>query len=126
MPEFVPTEEDRRWVKALIGIRMTVDEICKLIKNPRTNHPIDLKTFNKVFAEEVAIGRANIRGVVGRKLYEALEKGEQWAINFGLRHFHGYRNEDVTVSVGAGGSAANAEDVGIEVTFRRPRPVEDD
>jgi hypothetical protein len=75
--------------------------------------------LRRAFAAELAAANAKIKSLVSTRFYEALLRGDQWAINFGLRHFLGYRNDDVKVSIG-GGDHPSAKDEGIVVTFVRP------
>ena len=104
----------------MAGMRMSHGEIAGVIINPRTQKPIDDMTLRRAFATELAAAKAKIKSLVSTRFYEALLRGEQWAINFGLRHFLGYRNDDVKVSIG-GGDYASAEDTGIEVSFVKSR-----
>lgn len=122
MPVFVPTDEQRKVVQVLSGMRMTHEEIAAVVRNPRTNRPIDRTTLEKAFAEELAVGRTHIKSVGAAKYYEKLVAGEQWAINFALKHFNGFEPRETTITVAEGtGSGASAEDVGIQVTFVRPK-----
>src|SRR5262249_40069257 len=118
-PKFIPSTEQKNFVSVMAGMRMSHAEIAGVIINPRTQKPIDDMTLRRAFATELAVARAKIKSLVSTRFYEALIRGEQWAINFGLRHFLGYRNDDVKVSIG-GGDHQSAEDEGIVVTFVRP------
>ncbi len=118
-PPFMPTKEQRNFVTVMINMNLTQEEIASLIINPHTDKSIDKHTLQKAFNGELATGRSRIKSVVGSKLYQALEAGEQWAINFGLRHFNKFQNEGTSVTVSQN-SGVNAEDAGIQVTFVRP------
>jgi hypothetical protein len=117
-PKFIPSTEQKNFVSVMAGMRMSHAEIAGVIINPRTQKPIDDMTLRRAFAAELAVAKAKIKSLVSTRFYEALLRGEQWAINFGLRHFLGYRNDDVKVSIG-GGDHPSAEDTGIQVEFIR-------
>ena len=58
---FKPTAEQRRCVETMIGINVPEAEICRQIKNPVTDKPIDLETLRKYFAAEIAFGAAKMK-----------------------------------------------------------------
>ncbi len=118
-PPFMPTKEQKNFVTVMVNMNMTWEEIASLIINPHTDKAIDKHTLQKAFGLELQTGRSRIKSVVGSKLYQALEAGEQWAINFGLRHFNKFQNEATSVTVSQS-QGINAEDVGIQVSFIRP------
>ena len=62
---FNPTTEQRGNVEAMIGFGIPETEICLLIKNPATGKPINLATFRKYFAAEIATGAAKVKSLVG-------------------------------------------------------------
>ena len=62
---FNPTAEQRGNVEAMIGFGIPETEICLLIKNPATGKPINLATFRKYFAAEIATGAAKVKSLVG-------------------------------------------------------------
>jgi hypothetical protein len=74
-------------VSVMAGMRMSHAEIAGVIINPRTEKPIDDMPLRRAFAAELAVAKAKIKSLVSTRFYEALLRGEQWAINFGLRHF---------------------------------------
>jgi hypothetical protein len=49
----------------MIGFGIPETEICLLIKNPATGKPINLATFRKYFAAEIATGAAKVKSLVG-------------------------------------------------------------
>ena len=51
---FKPTAEQRGCVETMIGYGVPEAEICLLIKNPKTDKPIDLESLRKHFAAEIA------------------------------------------------------------------------
>lgn len=118
MPTFVPTEEEKRFVLAMAGTKMTREEICSVILNPRTNKPIDVMTLDKAFAAELAAGRSQIKKITSVRFYDAVDRGEPWALKMALRNFHGITDES-TVGVGIE-ATADAESMGIRVVFVKP------
>ena len=62
---FNPTAEQRGNVEAMIGFGIPETEICLLIKNPATGKPINLATFRKYFAAEIATGATKVKSLVG-------------------------------------------------------------
>jgi hypothetical protein len=90
MPPFPATAEQRRMVERMIGLRVSHQEICEIIHNPRTGRPIARSSFLQIFAREIAEGRARLKDLVGRRYYEALRAGEVWAVRAGLRNLHGW------------------------------------
>ena len=54
---FVPTAEQRQNVEAMTGFGIALGDIARLIKNPATGKPLDLKTLHKHFADEIVTGQ---------------------------------------------------------------------
>jgi len=74
---FNPTPEQRDWVEAMIGYGILEDEICRLIKNPKTGKPISLKTLRKYFAAEIAAGAVKADALVDNWIIKTiLGRGE--------------------------------------------------
>jgi hypothetical protein len=46
-PPFVPTDEQRSFVAAMTGMRMTWEEMRQLVVNPETGHPISQRVFGQ-------------------------------------------------------------------------------
>jgi hypothetical protein len=112
----------------MAGIKMTLDEIRLLIINQQTNEPIAKTVLVKAFKRELTDGKARLKSIIARRFYEALERGDSWAIQLGLRTQFGWRPD------GLGGFIA-PPDPGdgprstIRVEFVRPDPkmlIEDD
>src|SRR6516225_341151 len=91
-PPFHATAETKALVKALAGMRLTRIEICKLVINPHTQRPISIDSLNKYFRPELEAGWAALKGLVGRRYIEALNAGQVWAIQAGLRQLFGWKN----------------------------------
>jgi hypothetical protein len=122
-PPFEPTREQRRFVAAMAGTRMTWDEMCQLVLNPRSGKPISKETLGKYFRQELDAGKAKLKAKVAGKWMDAIDKGEQWAVQFALRHICGYRDGEVSVNVGADGETRTSS---IQIEFVRPRHRPDD
>ena len=122
MPPFEPTEEQRGFVRVMSGMRMTHEEIAQVVRNPRTRKPIDRKTLEKHFPEELAVGRTHMKSLGAIRYYQALDRGDQWATTFALKHFNGFEPKETTIAISEGTDVGmNAENVGIQVTFVRPK-----
>ena len=57
---FVPTQEQRRNVKLLVGLGIPQDKICLMVVNPQTEKPLDPKSLRKHFPRELEIGAAEL------------------------------------------------------------------
>ena len=55
---FVPTQEQRRNVKLLVGLGIPQDKICLMVVNPQTEKPLDPKSLRKHFPRELEPARA--------------------------------------------------------------------
>ena len=82
-PAFVPTPSERRFVQAMAGLRMSTDEICKVIGSGRNcspgsenGRPIAKTTLYRHFKNELASGRAMLKARVAGKFYNALDNDE--------------------------------------------------
>jgi hypothetical protein len=84
-PPFIPTDDQRRFVTALAGIRMTWEEIRQLVVNPQTGEPITKTTLARAFKRELADGKAKLKSLVATRFYEALRRGDPWAVQMGLK-----------------------------------------
>ena len=57
---FVPTQEQCRNVKVLVGLGIPQDKICLMVVNPQTEKPLDPKSLRKHFPRELEIGAAEL------------------------------------------------------------------
>lgn len=122
-PPFVPTDEQRRFVTAMAGIRMTWEEIRLLINNPMTHKPITKTTLSRAFKRELADGKAKLKSLIATRFYEALGQGESWATQMGLKTQFGWQPD------GAGGFTVPPDPTTttIHIAFVKPGPaLEDD
>ena len=92
-PAFVPTNEQRNFVAAMVGCRMTHEEICSVLVNPQANRGLDKMTLQKAFPEELAHGKAKLKSLVQSKWIESINSGEWRAVQFGLHHICGFKEE---------------------------------
>ena len=100
MPVFEPTEQQRIFVAAMAGAKMSVREIACLVINPRTNKPIAADTLQKAFAYELEAGIAKFKAFLIERWKEKLEPGGQWApLEFALRAVNGLDDRAGAVSV---------------------------
>lgn len=60
-PEFVPTDEQRRFVELAVTNGATHREIAGMIENPGTGKPIGRDTLKKVFINELRLGHVKQR-----------------------------------------------------------------
>jgi hypothetical protein len=72
---FVPSDDHRRVVRAVSGYGMTEEQICKIIINPQTDKPIDLKTLRKHFRSELDTGSIIANSKVAETLYKMATQG---------------------------------------------------
>jgi hypothetical protein len=62
--KFAPTSDQRGNVEAMTGFGISQEEICRLIHNPETGKPIDKKTLELHFADEIATGQTKANATV--------------------------------------------------------------
>jgi hypothetical protein len=63
-PPFLPTDEQRENVGAMVGYGLPLEKICRLIRNPQTGKPVDEKTLRKAFPHEIETGRVTVEALV--------------------------------------------------------------
>lgn len=56
-PPFVPTADQKAIVRALKAYGAPDDDVCEFIVNRATGKPINRKTLNRVFKQEIKLGR---------------------------------------------------------------------
>ena len=62
---FVPTPEQRRTVKILVGLGIPQEKICLMVVNPRTDKPLDPKSLRKHFSREIEAGAVELHARIG-------------------------------------------------------------
>jgi hypothetical protein len=89
-PGFVPTRQERVFVAAMVGTRMSHEEIAAVIGNGRGRGPIATTTLQRAFRHELAGGRAHLRALTSRSIYSALRDRAPWAIQLCARNLFGW------------------------------------
>ena len=89
-PAFVATRQEKVFVAAMAGVRMSHEEIAAVIGNGRGLGPIATSTLARAFKHELAGGRAHLRALTSRSLYDALRNREAWAIQLCARNLLGW------------------------------------
>ena len=128
MPEFAPDAQQKRFVAAMAGMRMNWDEIRLVVINPRTGRAISKETLQKAFADELEAGKAQLKARIIAKYYAKLNDGDWNAINFGLKHILGFRDDPLAMRIG-GATASNGSEnpnTGVQVEFIVPGHRRDD
>jgi hypothetical protein len=77
MPQhsFEPTEEHRRQVEAMAGYGIPIEDIAKIILNPRTGKHIAKNTLKEHFEQELAVGHVKANSKVAESLYKQAVEG---------------------------------------------------
>ena len=108
-------------MQAMAGLRMSADEICKVIGSARNGvdggsdcKPISKSTLFKHFRKELASGRSMLKAKVAGRFYTALDNNEAWAISMGMRSQFNW-------DAGRGGFDGMLQ---LEDTGGRPLPVQ--
>jgi hypothetical protein len=70
--KFAPTADQRGNVEAMTGFCIPQEAICRLIINPETGKPIDKKTLELHFRDEIETGRTKANATVGRFIYATI------------------------------------------------------
>jgi hypothetical protein len=73
--KFSPTVEQRGNVEAMTGFGIPQEEICRLVHNPETGKPIDKKTLELHFRDEIETGTTKANATVGRFIYATITGG---------------------------------------------------
>jgi hypothetical protein len=82
---FKPTDAQRRAVSMLAALHVSWDEIRLVVINPHNGEAIAKSTLARAFRKELSRSSAALKELVASKYFEALERGEQWAVRAGLR-----------------------------------------
>jgi hypothetical protein len=94
-PRFEATPERKRFVRLLVGMAVSREDISEILG-------IHKDTLAANFARELAVGSAKIRAEIVSKWYEALGRGERWAVEWGLKHRCGFTEAaSLQIDVGA-------------------------
>jgi hypothetical protein len=93
-PRFEPTQEQRTMVAQLAGLKVSWEELRKLVVNPRTNRPIAKTSFSRIFAQELEQARGKLKELIASGFYSALANGEAWALRLALKNVFHYSLEN--------------------------------
>jgi hypothetical protein len=117
MPKlFVPTVEQRRQVKALVGFGLSHEQICKVTYNPETGAAIDKKTLYLHFPEELATGHITAVARVAESLFKIAtedpdSRTRMGACCFWLARRAGWKETVVSEHVGEDGATIEVADI---------------
>jgi hypothetical protein len=95
-PPFKPTAAERKMVAQLAGLRVSWDEIRKLVINKRTGRPICKTSFSRIFAQELEQARAKLKALVSSGFHAALQAGEPWALRLAMKNIYHWSLENNT------------------------------
>jgi hypothetical protein len=70
--KFAPSADQRGNVEAMTGFGISQDEIRRVVINPETGKPIDKKTLELYFADEIETGHIKANATVGRVAYATI------------------------------------------------------
>jgi hypothetical protein len=73
--KFSPTADQRGNVEAMTGFGISKEEICRVVINPETGKPIDKKTLELHFVDEIETGQIKANATVGRVAYATITGG---------------------------------------------------
>ena len=86
-PKFEPTDEQRRFVGAMAGLKMTWAEIARMIGSASGDgKPLSKTTLQRHFRRELANGSALLRARVASRFHAALDNDAPWAIQMAMRN----------------------------------------
>lgn len=135
---FAPSEDQRKQIEALAAYGIPQEEMCRLLVNPQTGRPIDLKTLHKHFRAELDTGMMKANARVAESLfrqavgapaqYDAqgkLLRGEQTpvvtAAIFWLKARAGWKETDVHEFQGRDGGPIEIDDARSKLADRLAR-----
>src|ERR1700731_1147999 len=73
--KFAPTADQRGNVEAMTGFGISQEEIRRVVINPETGKPIDKKTLELHFVDEIETGQIKANATVGRFIYATITGG---------------------------------------------------
>jgi hypothetical protein len=73
--KFAPTADQRGNVEAMTGFGISQEEIRRVVINPETGKPIDKKTLELHFVDEMETGQIKANATVGRFIYATITGG---------------------------------------------------
>jgi hypothetical protein len=75
------------------GVKMTVDEMRKVILNPVTGLPLTRAKMYKYFRREMDEGPPSLKWLIAEKFMAHLNEGREYAVRLGLKNKHGWATE---------------------------------
>ena len=61
---FIPTPKQRSNVNSLAGLGMPQEQICRLVTNPQTGKPLDVKSLRKHFGLEIETAEIKLHALM--------------------------------------------------------------
>lgn len=96
---FAPTDQQRMFVKLLIGIpNRPYESICSAIINPLTKQPISVDTFAKAFAEEIRTARIEMDALLAEAMAKRVKAGSDTQIIWQSKNRWGWRDRPEDLS----------------------------
>jgi hypothetical protein len=124
-PPFKPTKAHRKVVAMLIGLHISWDEIRQLIINPHSGQPISKVTLNKFFKRELGAGGALLKELAATKYFQALERGESWAVRMAMRNRFNWVTEGSQLLPAEAIGNASEEGIALQINFVSPSRKEE-
>jgi hypothetical protein len=123
-PKFKPSEAQRQAVRIMSGVKMTVDEMRKVILNPVTGLPLTRAAMYRYFRAEMDEGPPALKQLIAEKYMAHLREGGEYAVRLGLKNRHGWATEGAVPPPAIVGDATEPT---IKVSFvlpdKRPEPL---
>jgi hypothetical protein len=95
--------------------------------NPRTGRSISKETLQKAFAHELEAGKAQLKARIIARYYAKLNDGDWNAINFGLKHICGFRDDPLSMRMGTTAlNGSESPNTSVQVEFIVPGHLRDD
>lgn len=104
--KYEPDDATRKMVRALAGYGIPQQDMCRVVINPETSKPIDLKTLRRVFREELDTGEVQANAKVAESLFKhatGTGKGAVTAAIFWLKTRAGWKPTERVEHTGADG-----------------------
>src|SRR5882762_10181510 len=118
--KFVPTDEQKAFVKLLIGSGRPHEHICKAIFNPSTKKAIGCDLFVKAFAHEIEIGRIEAGAIVSVSMFAQIKKGNMTSIIWYTKNVWGWRDHPEPTKPAGNDEYAGQQVIHVRVTGGLP------
>jgi hypothetical protein len=90
---FSPTDDQRRIVLMMKGMKQSEEVIANAIMNPHTQWPITVETLHKHFRKELDTGVAAVIAILSGTLMKNLARGLEGTSFFMSKNLMGFRSE---------------------------------